>query len=251
MLMISEDNSNVVSSIMLSRVLDIKFNDGNGGLGNYLKNKNDVLFLYPDSVPDNINTRNIPTNFEQRLKSLGNTNNILLFPIPCIEYLIILGLYEINFNFNIKVKWLSKVVDCVIAKKTIANEPPRDLVDYSGKFSTFEKQCKLVIENLPKEFHNYNIEKKKGYESVKSFYLSDTVINDEVFTSEMKGMLVSKQFPVSLYKSTTLFNRFGLRQLTIDEARRVQVEYFSKYKLWVKDIKNCNITLPDKWWEDN
>lgn len=200
MIILTEDNVNMTSSKLLSQCLKIRFTGSNMGLKSVVKNEhNDEYILFIDSVPDNPSTFNLGKTYENIFKKLGYYDNTYVFPIPCIEYIIIVSLLKLNLNFGFKAKWFNIVLQCIIKKKTILNFPTYFCI--TNKLFSFEKQCKLLLDNSDIKFKNFNIIDKKIKNINEllniSFYLNDCTDLSIID----KCMYIAKNLPVCLVKS--------------------------------------------------
>lgn len=136
MIMLFEDNKEARISKLLRRpelsewITDDSFSCGYGNLEEYVEriiaSGNSVLCFH-DVVPENTS---IIQHYNNMVNTYRDYNNVVIIPIPCIEYYVLIALYK---AYNIKDTRISALLS--FAKYTI------------NSFS-YETYCKTIITTL-------------------------------------------------------------------------------------------------------
>lgn len=229
--MISEDSGRMCISILISNVLDIDFADGNTGIDKLLVDSEKTYIVLIDVVPDNKRVVNI---YKDLAKRYDQSPNIFIIPIVCSEYLVIKALQKINYDFGFKYTWLSEVLKAVNNRVTINNCPPKS-IGYNGTFNSFEKQCKLLLDNSSIEVRNVQVDRAIAT----SFYLSDS----DTLSVIDKAKLIVRELPCVVMKPGFKLTGYS----TISSMRAFTDKCQAEFELWQSTFEK--IVLPDKWWE--
>jgi hypothetical protein len=146
MVILFEDNANTPTSILLSKsVLGEYMHFANGGpnvqscIYKYLNE--DLVFVFFDLVPDNEITLTLYNNLCDTFRS---NSNVLILPVLCREYSVLLWLYRYFPE-------LTKLVDDV--ESLVLNTDFLTLRNQLGVKSS-EKLCKAVLHEFYKKHHN-------------------------------------------------------------------------------------------------
>lgn len=239
MLMTSEDNKDMAISKLLSTVAIIEFAGPNVGIKSIMRsNIGHKMLIFPDIIFDNTSTLNLDVALLNYASKLGILNDVVMLPIPCIEYLVIKFLARRNIDFEFKYKWLESVLKCVLDKLTIANCPYG--ISYKGTFKSFEKQCKMLLENSNDRFSNINTSKI----SANLFYNTDS---DEMNVQD-KCMLLLREFPACVLPSLLDLSKYEMQYISFSELQSLQAEYISEYRKWLNG--DNKVMLPDNWWKE-
>lgn len=241
--MYSEDNEFMTSSVLLSSILNIKYIGGNSGLRKLSREKpRKKALLFLDVVPDNTSTVNLYNIIKQDIVENQLEDFVYLFPIVCTEYLIIRMLKRMGINLKFSFPWLAEVEQAISELKTIDEYIPFHVCRYKESFRSFEKQCKLLLNNSQMQLHNVNTGiKKKGeeYGSI-SFYLNDS----DGLTTYQKAIELAKEYPAIVFKEGMKLPEGFENTDNFLEASKAVIAFTDS---WIKqDIKK---SLGDRWWE--
>lgn len=158
MKILSEDNRYMTTSILMAKYFNIEYMGGNSGLRKYTKNKDSKnLVILVDVVPDNPFTIGLYRAMVSDIDRNKLKESVYLYPIVCTEYFVLQSLWELGMELDYKFPWMIEVEKAVKQKKTILEYVPRGQYDYSESFASFEKQCKLLLNNSALKFHNVNM----------------------------------------------------------------------------------------------
>ncbi len=242
MRILSEDNRYMTTSILMSRFFNIEYTGGNSGLRVFTKDRESKgLVIFLDVVPDNHSTLGLYRAMRSDIIRNGLSGKVFLYPIICTEYYVLLALWDMGIRLNYQFPWMSEVENAVKEKKTILEYIPRGICDYKESFRSFEKQCKLLLNNSGMEFHNVNMSNPdiRNQYLKKSYYLND----DEISTYD-KAMNIAIKLPalviepgVSLQKGPDM----------IDDLVRYCEEYQACVDRWLRS--DISKSLGDCWWE--
>lgn len=163
MLMIFEDDKDMPISLLFRKIYNsnVIFTSGNGGLENNIENNiGSMVYCYIDVVPDNIVT---VRKFTRLLSLYEDVKTVNIIPIPCIEYIALLVLYEYGYFSSIDIQNILYVS----GKSSI-------YVKYSDSIS-FEKYCKDVLNSHDKKCIHNGHRQRKEYGA---WYISDCPCTD-------------------------------------------------------------------------
>lgn len=187
MVFYSEDNEDMAVSRMLSRVLSTRYCGTNTSLVDFVLSTSECGFgFYIDVVPDNSELTDMFKYVMDNVKLL-ESKNASIVPVPCTEYFVIKALAGIGADFMFKYDWVRVVLEAVLSKRTIAKPYPPKKCGYSGSFRSFEKQCKVVLDNSSDIYLNFNVLSSEDRDALKlvSWYLTDNYglsVRDKAFT---------------------------------------------------------------------
>lgn len=242
MIFYSEDNKDMAVSKLLSQLLNIEFCGTNSDLCKFVdSNRLTGNFnVYFDVVPDNLELNKAYNSLREKQANRGY-NNINIIPIPCTEYFVIKALYNLGVDFIFKYKWLNIVLYYTLNGITIGKPFPPKSLGYKESFRSFEKQCKLVLENCSDIFLNFNTSLVDDKNILKvSWYLND-LYGIRIID---KAILIAKEFPVVSFKKD-IPDGFSLVSDMNSKVEQLQNDY-RKWRSGFHKVK-----LVDKWWEDS
>ena len=241
--MYSEDNEFMTSSLLLSSVLNIKYTGGNSGLRKFCKTRpQKKILLFLDVVPDNTSTVNLYNIMKQDIVENQLEDFVYLFPIVCTEYLIIRMLKRLGIFLEFSYPWMTEVEQAISELKTIEEYVPFHVCRYKESFRSFEKQCKLLLNNSQMRFHNVNMNTKQEGEEYRyiSFYLN----NSDGLSTCQKAVELAKEYPAIVWKEGIEWPENLENTNDFFKASREAVAFTDS---WLKkDIKK---SLGEKWWE--
>lgn len=235
MLFYSEDNEKVTSSVLLSKYLNIEYLSSNGEFDK-LKADDKIVAAYIDAVPDKDKILKIYYRMWDKYNEAGS--NIVPIQIPCIEYCIIMALDNIKYDFKFKFKWIEVVLYCVKRGVTISKVYPPKSLGYHESFYSFEKQCKLVLNNSADELENYNTnEITNTKRNEMSWYLTDLY----GMSTYDKCCWIATKLPAVSFKCKypDIFKSVNIHDIATIT--------FHNMNEWCKKFRR--VKLPDKWWE--
>lgn len=242
MKVLSEDNPYMTTSILLAKYFNIEYKSGNSGLRAYTKDKtSNRLIIFLDVVPDNPSTLGLYRAMRSDIVRNGLYGKVFLYPIVCTEYFVLLALWEMGICLEYSFPWMDEVENAVKERRTILEYIPRGVCNYKGSFRSFEKQCKLLLDNSSMRFHNVNMENpeiKRLYQDI-SYYL-----NDDKHSTYDKAMHIAINFPVFIPKPDIFFSN-GLK--SVEELE----EHCNQYQLFTDNWLKSDISksLGEAWWE--
>lgn len=193
----------------------LEFTDGNQNLISHLEDikDDDVTLVYIDVVPDNFRTIVV---YRKCLKFINDHEiaNILVLPIPCIEYFIY-SVFCVNiFNAN------TKMLNANNYKNNLYNSRNRKL-----DVSSYEKYCKSLVNNTAScigkdgTFYLTDCMCKRPIDVCREYYLkkkaADFVLN------------LPLSFKISEESVTPIENILSARQKCIDTYYQI-AEAFKK-----------------------
>lgn len=242
MKILSEDNRYMTTSILMSRYFNIEYMGGNSGLRKYTKSRSSKkMVILIDVVPDNPFT----IGLYRKMLSDIDTNNlqetVYLYPIVCTEYFVLQSLWELGIELDYKFSWMIEVERAVKQKKTIVEYVPRGQYDYSESFITFEKQCKLLLNNSALRFHNVNMSKariKEIYENI-SYYLLD----DKMSTYD-KAVSIARKYPAIVMQAENVGSYDWVYKENLAESCKI---YQSQFCQWLES--DISLSLGSQWWK--
>ncbi len=244
MKILSEDNQYMTTSLLLARHFNIEYMGGNSGLRNFTKHKREEkIIIFLDVVPDNPSTIGLYKAMRADIVRNGLKDKVFLYPIVCTEYFVLLALWDMGINLEYKFSWMAEVEKAVRERKTISEYIPRGVCDYKGSFRSFEKQCKLLLDNSNMRFHNVNMdnpENQKIYQDI-SYYLN----NDEISTYE-KAVHIAAYYPIMMPFPDT---RIPLKVQNINELEEHCIQYQQDTERWL--ISDISKNLGENWWEND
>lgn len=243
MIFYCEDKDTMSVSIMLSSILNIQFVSGNENLKKVLKADGiNNINMYVDVVPDNKVLIGLYEDLNLMVDKLS-ADNINIIPIPCTEYFIIRMLHNNGVKVQFKYKWLEVVLYYVLNKKSIVkNFPPRKAYGHKGSFQSFEKLCKLVLDNCDLEYLNYDTSIKEKHDVLCdiSWYINDDIYG---LTIADKAALAAKEFPVVSFKCK------APEEFKVVADMKAKTEQINmEFEEWKRSFKK--VDLGPGWWEE-
>lgn len=245
MVFYSEDNADNAVSILLSKLLDIQFTNSNSTIRKLIINE-DNFNVYLDVVPDNKNILGMYSEYRSMLNSreklLGRKLNINIVPIPCIEYFVLKVLVSLGAVFSFKYSWLDVVLHYTVNEhKTLYKSLPPKTLEYKGSFRSFEKQCKLLLDNSDEIYLNFNMQEHTDRERLKmiSWYLTST----DSLSIYDKAVSIAHELPIVSFKEDVP-DGFKYVKDTRLKAEQLNIEF----EEWKTNFKK--VDLGPGWWEE-
>lgn len=242
MKILSEDNRYMTTSILMAKYFNIEYIGGNSGLRKYTKNKDSKnLVILVDVVPDNPFTIGLYRAMVSDIDRNKLKEKVYLYPIVCTEYFVLQSLWELGIELKYKFPWMIEVERAVKQKRTIQEYVPRGQYDYSESFVSFEKQCKLLLNNSDLKFHNVNISKdriKEIYGNI-SYYLWD-----DTLSTYDKAISIAKKYPAIVMQAENTSSNDLICKLNLAESCR---EYQNQFCQWIES--DISLSLGSEWWK--
>ncbi|MBR4515196.1 MAG: hypothetical protein IKO61_09965 [Lachnospiraceae bacterium] len=156
---IFEDNTNMVTSKLLTQHSynknNIHFANGNGRLFKELKKWYDTSHnycIYYDYSPENVDVTNGYWQLYDKVQGMdGYANNVMIIPIPCIEYIVL--------QFLVKYKYIQD--NQMLVKSTYLFDYNYIRTAYPNSKS-LERMYKHILNDYTEiEYHNIDMSKQK------------------------------------------------------------------------------------------
>ena len=230
--MLFEDNEKSILSTFLRNAYNeecIIFTNGNYNLSLVLDSvwkSDDFYLVYIDVVPDNSKTIDI---YEALLDLVADKGwlNVRIIPIPCIEYYILMELWEKNDTVN-----------CVLNKGAYK---ATDLYRASGACAkSFEKYCKQLVSNTGDNCKRVASLSKVSPSTRGRYYITDCLCSN-VYTNighvakslESKAVDVIRRLPVyvtppSIKKEVPLLSVKQIDEIVIRQ-QKILVDWYDLY----------------------
>lgn len=227
------------------------YSGGNGNLKNKvikaLSNKTNIVCVFMDLVPDNINTHEIFRSLMEIENGSGvekysgiGANRLVVIPIPCIEYYYIKSLEYTNLNVHPESVKLCISMMPYINDSLIRSTQDRD------RCKSFEKYCKFIVDrafkNCVKDKHRLSTG-----ENIKELYaFSECICKTELASNECKtASLIDKA--INLLKEMPVIPAGSLapdnmkEKITLDRAKEISREAVSTLNVIIKEYKKAGL----------